>query len=75
MRDPFFVQMPKFFGMSFQQLMKEKHPTAWIEFETGSIDETELFRKFFTTGTQFDGHALRKCMVSLGLLHAVTFCT
>lgn len=78
MRDPFFDQMPQFFGISFQQLMKAKHPTAWIEFETGSIDESELFRKFFLDGSQFDGDALRKCMVSRGgvcawTLHAVEF--
>lgn len=65
MRDPFFKQMPLFFNVSFQQLMKDKHPTAWIEFETGSISEAELFRKFFSDGREFDGEALRQTMVSL----------
>jgi len=37
-RDPFFKQMPSFFNMTFEQLMRDKHPTAWIEFETGWWD-------------------------------------
>ena len=36
--DPFFTDMPRFFGMSFQQLMREKDPKAWVEFERGEID-------------------------------------
>ena len=61
--DPFFTDMPRFFGMSFQQLMREKDPKAWVEFERGEIDEEELFRCLFTDRRQIDGAALREHMV------------
>ncbi|KAF2309630.1 hypothetical protein GH714_004378 [Hevea brasiliensis] len=38
-RDPFYHDVPPFFGMSFEELIEIKHPTAWIEFEKGMIDE------------------------------------
>ena len=28
--------------MSFKELMESKHPTAWIEFEEGRVDEVHL---------------------------------
>lgn len=28
--DPFFYEMPKFFDMTFQELLRDKHPTAWV---------------------------------------------
>lgn len=66
--DPFFHDMPKFFGMPFKQLLAEKHPTAWVEFECGAIEEDELFANFFQDGRAFDGDALKKLMVSKGLV-------
>ena len=62
-RDPFFKQMPSFFDLTFEELMKAKHPTAWVEFETGEINEAEMFNKFFKDRRQFDGDALRQIMV------------
>ena len=64
--DPFFQDMPKFFGMPFKQLLAEKHPTAWVEFECGAITEDELITKFFADGRSFDGQALRRMLVSHG---------
>eukprot|EP00195_Chlamydomonas_chlamydogama_P009862 CAMPEP_0202903740 /NCGR_PEP_ID=MMETSP1392-20130828/26080_1 /ASSEMBLY_ACC=CAM_ASM_000868 /TAXON_ID=225041 /ORGANISM="Chlamydomonas chlamydogama, Strain SAG 11-48b" /LENGTH=189 /DNA_ID=CAMNT_0049591061 /DNA_START=136 /DNA_END=705 /DNA_ORIENTATION=- len=61
--DPFFDHMPKFFGMTFQELMKAKHPTAWVEFETNLITEGELFQKFFHDSRTFDGEGLRSMMI------------
>lgn len=29
--DPFFHDMPRFFGLSFKELLAAKHPTAWIQ--------------------------------------------
>ena len=31
--EPFHHEMPAFFGLSFDELMAAKHPTAWVEFE------------------------------------------
>lgn len=44
--------------------MAAKHPTAWVEFETDTITEEELFAKFFSDGRQFDGSALVAYMVA-----------
>lgn len=56
--------MPKFFDVSFSELLESKHPTAWIEFENNLIDEQQLFDKFFKDGRRFDGKALVDSMVA-----------
>lgn len=61
-RDPFYKDIPEFFGMSFNELIDCKHPTSWIEFEKGLIDEAELERKFFKDGRDFDLEGLKTCM-------------
>ncbi|KAE9592204.1 hypothetical protein Lal_00046422 [Lupinus albus] len=63
-RDPFYHDVPAFFGMSMKELIDCKHPTAWIEFEKGLIDEVELARKFFKDGRDFDLEGLKTCMSS-----------
>ncbi|PSR71907.1 hypothetical protein CEY00_Acc33747, partial [Actinidia chinensis var. chinensis] len=45
-RDPFYEDVPAFFSMSLKELIECKHPTAWIEFERGLIDEMEFARNF-----------------------------
>ncbi|GIL84445.1 hypothetical protein Vretifemale_13067 [Volvox reticuliferus] len=62
--DPFFHDMPVFFEMSFKELLTSKHPTAWVEFECGAINEDELLAKFFADGRKVDGAALKAMMVS-----------
>ena len=62
--DPFFTPLPDFFGMSFKELLAAKHPTAWVEFERGEIDEGALFEKFFADGRKFDAEGLVECMTS-----------
>ncbi|KAH9734505.1 Flavin mononucleotide hydrolase 1 chloroplatic [Citrus sinensis] len=59
-RDPFYHDVPAFFGMSMKELIECKHPNAWIEFEMGMISEMELARKFFTDGRPFDLEGKRK---------------
>lgn len=66
--DPFFEHMPRFFNLTFKELLAAKHPTAWVEFENAIITEDELFAKFFADGRQFDGQALIQHMVSLPYL-------
>ncbi|KAL2227902.1 UNVERIFIED_CONTAM: Flavin mononucleotide hydrolase 1, chloroplatic [Sesamum indicum] len=56
-RDPFYHDVPAFFGMSMKELLECKHPTAWIEFEKGLInenvngDDTTYFYKLQTSGS------------------------
>ncbi|XP_022854180.1 flavin mononucleotide hydrolase 1, chloroplatic isoform X2 [Olea europaea var. sylvestris] len=61
-RDPFYHDIPAFFGLSMKELLECKHPTAWIEFEKGLINEMELARKFFKDGRSFDLEGLKSCM-------------
>jgi FMN hydrolase / 5-amino-6-(5-phospho-D-ribitylamino)uracil phosphatase len=52
--DPFFVEMPHFFGMTFEDLLDAKHPSAWLEFELGKRTEEDFLRSFFADGRDFD---------------------
>ncbi|KAM7273555.1 hypothetical protein ACFE04_028219 [Oxalis oulophora] len=61
-RDPFYQDVPPFFGMSFKEMIDSKHPNAWNEFEKGLIDENELATKFFKDGRAFDLEGLKNCM-------------
>ncbi|KAI8464670.1 MAG: HAD-like domain-containing protein [Monoraphidium minutum] len=63
-QDPFFEHMPRFFDLSFQELLAAKHPTAWVEFECAQITEDQLFEKFFKDGRGFDGAALVDHMIA-----------
>lgn len=62
-RDPFFTHMAPHFGLSFEQLMRQKHPTAWRDFELGAIDEEALYRRFFADGRAIDGPGLKRTML------------
>lgn len=62
-RDPFYEDVPAFFKMSMKELLETKHPTAWVEFEEGLINEIELTKKFFKDGRTFDLEGLKECMV------------
>ena len=45
--DPFYEEMPAWFGMTLRELLDAKEPEAWPEFERGEIDGTyeEAFRE------------------------------
>lgn len=60
--DPFFVEVPRFFGMSFDELIAAKHPRAWVDFECGAIDEATMLSRFFTDGRHVDGEGLKAAM-------------
>lgn len=62
-RDPFYTHVPRFFGMTFDELLAAKHPTAWGQFELGRIDESTLFERFFRDEREFDGPGLKRCMI------------
>ncbi len=57
--EPYWEALPAFFGMSFEELVATKHPTAWIEFELGRLDEPAYLARFFRDGRPVDGEALR----------------
>jgi len=61
--EPFYDAMPAFFQMTLDELLQVKHPTTWLEFEKGEIDETEHFRRFFRDGRPIDGPGLRQCVL------------
>lgn len=62
--DPFVTAMPEFLGISFDVLLRDKHATAWIEFETGALTEEQFAAKFFADGRGIDGHGLLEHMRS-----------
>ncbi len=45
--DPFYEALPAHLGLSFQELLALKHPSNWLEFERGSLSQTELLSNFF----------------------------
>ncbi len=57
--NPFNREVPEFFGLSQDQLIQAKDPTAWPEFERGWIDEAEYFRRYFRDRRSFDQDQLR----------------
>ena len=61
--DPFFVEVPRFFGVDLKALVATKHPTAWVDFELGAIDEEELARRFFADGRMLDVPGLKRAML------------
>lgn len=62
-RDPFFTEFPRHFGISFKELMAAKHPTTWVEFERGELSEQQAMARLFKDERKFDHQALRKTMV------------
>lgn len=62
-REPFFTDVPAFFGMTLDELFEHKHPTSWVDFEHGRIDEERHFATFFRDGRPVDGDGLRAAIV------------
>jgi FMN hydrolase / 5-amino-6-(5-phospho-D-ribitylamino)uracil phosphatase len=58
-RDPFYVDVPAFFGMSLAELLAQKDPHAWPRFERGEIDEAAMLATFFADRRTFDHDAFR----------------
>lgn len=52
--DPFRRVMPSFFGMTLEQLLEHKHPTAWVRFERNELSEAEFLSSFFKDGRRYD---------------------
>jgi HAD superfamily hydrolase (TIGR01509 family) len=60
--NPFSKEIPEFFGLTQAELVRLKHPTSWLEFETGKISETEYLRRYFTDERRFDQQAFLACV-------------
>ena len=60
--DPFFIEVPAHFQMTFKELISNKNTDAWPAFEKNEISESEFFALFFGDGRIVDGEAMRQCM-------------
>lgn len=61
--DPFFVEIPSFFGLSVEEILRDKHPTAWVDFELGKFDASTFARRFFADGRPVDADGLRRAVI------------
>jgi hypothetical protein len=50
-------------SLSMKELLVLKHPTAWMEFESGQVTEEELMKNFFLDGRDIDIEGLKDCMI------------
>jgi FMN hydrolase / 5-amino-6-(5-phospho-D-ribitylamino)uracil phosphatase len=62
--DPFFIEVPAHFEISLEELMADKHPTAWLDFEKDLISESEFYGSFFGDCRPFDGLQMKEVMRS-----------
>lgn len=63
-RDPFYEDIPGFFGMTLEELLAVKHPTAWVDFEHGRIDAGTYLDTMFEDGRDFDRAGFMRCVRS-----------
>lgn len=52
--DPFFADMPSYFGTTLEALVPQLRQGTWVDFELGRIDQRTLFERFFHDGRSFD---------------------
>ena len=52
--DPFYEEMPEFFDLPFERLLRTLQPGAWVDFELGHRTEREFLSDFFADGRGFD---------------------
>lgn len=52
--DPFYTEMPDFFGLSFDDWLHAKNPSVWVPFERGELAQEELLRSLFADARAFD---------------------
>jgi FMN hydrolase / 5-amino-6-(5-phospho-D-ribitylamino)uracil phosphatase len=60
--DPYFDEVPRFFGLTSKELIAANDSRAWIDFEHDLIDEAALARRFFRDGRAVDQAGLRDTM-------------
>jgi len=57
--DPVWI-MADFFESPMEELWAAKHPTAWVDFECGKIEQQEFLDTFFTDERAYDQDAFLK---------------
>ena len=62
--EPFLEVVPAALGMTLEEIIEAKHPTAWVEFEKGLIDENTFRARFFSDGRSYDHEGMRSAMVA-----------
>jgi FMN hydrolase / 5-amino-6-(5-phospho-D-ribitylamino)uracil phosphatase len=62
--DPFYNDVPAFFGISLDELYKVKDKSSWDAFETGKISEDEMLDRFFLDRRSFDHRGLVDAVTS-----------
>jgi HAD superfamily hydrolase (TIGR01509 family) len=60
--DPFFHAVPAHFGCSLEELLADKDPHAWVDFELARIDEATFFERFFRDDREWSGPAMKQAM-------------
>lgn len=60
--DPFYLEVPAFFELSFEELLAQKHPTAWADFERAAISEETFLAGFFRDERAYDHAGLKRSM-------------
>ncbi len=61
--EPFFEDVPRALDMTLDELLTAKHPTSWVEFERGEIDEATFRARFFHDGRDYPHERMRNAMV------------
>lgn len=59
-RDPFPDHLLAFFGMTLSDLARDRHPTAWVEFERGELTAAQYYQTMFADGRPVDGPAFER---------------
>ncbi len=52
--DPFYDDLPRALALPFEEILRAKHPSAWIDFELGDLTEEEFLPQFFADGRAYD---------------------
>lgn len=60
--DPWHAEVPALFGLTLPELLAQKHPTAWQEFELGGLDEETFAARYFADGRAVDPAAFKACL-------------
>ena len=60
--DPFPTEMLAFFGLTLPQMTAQRHPTAWVDFESGKLGEDEFYEIFLAGDPMIDGDAMRRML-------------
>jgi len=60
--EPFYREAPVFFGLTLEELLVQKHPTAWQDFEQGESDEATFLARFFRDGRDFDRAGFKRAL-------------